>query len=82
LKELVLRIARGKKQILNEKEEQEKAPSKKLKEKIHACISSFQKIGTAVKEALEQGRKEGFDDKEVGKMIREEMLRAGLLDKL
>jgi hypothetical protein len=78
LKELVLRVARGKKQILNEKEEQEKAPSKKLKEKINACISSFQKIGTAVKEALEQGRKEGFADKEVGKMIREEMLRAGL----
>lgn len=78
MKELVLRIARGKKQILNEKKEQEKAPSKKLKEKIHACISSFQKIGTAVKEALEQGRKEGFADKEVGKMIREEMLRAGL----
>ena len=75
---LVLRIARGKMRKLNEKEEQEKAPSKKLKEKIHACISSFQKIGTAVKEALEQGRKEGFADKEVGKMIREEMLRAGL----
>jgi hypothetical protein len=64
-------------QMLSEKE-QEKARSKKLKEKIHACISSFQKVGTAVKEALEQGRKVGFTDKEIGKMIREEMLRAGL----
>jgi hypothetical protein len=57
--------------------QKEKAPSKKLKEKIHACISSFQKLGTAVNEALEQGRKEGFADKEIGKMIRDEMLQAG-----
>jgi hypothetical protein len=63
--------------VLMEKEK-EKAPSKKLKEKIHACVSSFRKVGTAVKEALEQGREEGFTDKEIGKMIREEMLRAGL----
>jgi hypothetical protein len=58
--------------------QKEKAPSKKLEEKIHACISSLQKLGTAVNEALEQGREEGFSDKEIGKMIREEMLRAGL----
>jgi hypothetical protein len=57
--------------------QKEKAPSKKLKEKIHACISSLQKLGTAVNEALEQGREEGFSDKEIGKMIREEMLQAG-----
>jgi restriction endonuclease Mrr len=57
--------------------EKEKAPSKKLKEKIHACISSFQKLGAAVNEALEQGRKEGFTDREIGKMIRDEMLQAG-----
>jgi hypothetical protein len=57
---------------------QEKAPSKKLKEKIHACVSPFQKLGVAVKDALEQGRVEGFTDKETGKMIREEMLRAGI----
>jgi hypothetical protein len=57
--------------------QKEKAPSKELKEKIHACISSFQKLGTAVNEALEQGRKEGFADKEIGKMIRDEMLQAG-----
>lgn len=62
--------------MLMEKEK-EKAPSKRLKEKIHACIASFQKLGTAVYEALEQGRKEGFTDKEIGKMIREEMLQAG-----
>jgi restriction endonuclease Mrr len=62
--------------ILLEKEK-EKAPSKKLKEKIHACISSFQKLGAAVNEALEQGRKEGFTDREIGKMIRDEMLQAG-----
>jgi hypothetical protein len=53
-------------------------PSKELREKIHACVSSFQKVGTAVKEALDQGRKEGFTDKDIGKMIREAMLRAGL----
>ena len=58
--------------------QKEKAPSEKLKEKIHACISSLQKLRTAVNEALEQGREEGFSDKEIGKMIREEMLRAGL----
>ena len=58
--------------------QKEKSPSKKLKEKIHACISSLQKLGTAVNEALEQGREEGFSDKEIGRMIREEMLRAGL----
>jgi hypothetical protein len=62
--------------ILLEKEE-EKAPSEKLKEKIYACISSFRKLGTAVNEALEQGRKEGFTDREIGKMIRDEMLHAG-----
>jgi hypothetical protein len=55
----------------------EKAPSENLKEKIHACISSFQKLGAAVNEALEQGRKEGFTDREIGKMIRDEMLQAG-----
>jgi hypothetical protein len=32
--------------VLLEKEK-EKAPSKKLKEKIHACITSFQKLGNA-----------------------------------
>src|SRR5918999_6512144 len=58
--------------------QKEKSPSKKLKEKIHACISSLQKLGTAVNGALEQGREEGFSDKEIGRMIREEMLRAGL----
>jgi hypothetical protein len=52
-------------------------PSERLKEKIHACISSFQKLGAAVKEALEQGRTEGFTDREIGKMIRVEMLQAG-----
>jgi hypothetical protein len=52
-------------------------PSEKLKEKIHACMSSLQKLGMAVKEALEQGRKEGFTDREIGKMIRDEMLQAG-----
>jgi hypothetical protein len=57
--------------------EREKAPSKELKEKVHECISSFQKLGAAVNEALEQGRKEGFTDKEIGKMIRDEMLQAG-----
>jgi hypothetical protein len=41
--------------ILLEKEK-EKAPSEKLKEKIHACISSFQKLGAAVNEELEQGK--------------------------
>jgi hypothetical protein len=60
------------------KKEKEKAPSKKLKEKLHACASSFQKLGNAVNEVLEQGRQEGFTDREIGQMIREEMLRAGL----
>jgi hypothetical protein len=63
--------------MLMEKEK-EKSPSKKLKERIHACVSSFQKLGIAVNEALAQGREEGFSDKEIGKMIREEMLKAGL----
>jgi hypothetical protein len=58
--------------IMLMEKEKEKAPSKRLKEKIHACISSFQKLGTAVKEALKQGREEGFTDKEI--VIREEML--------
>jgi hypothetical protein len=57
--------------------EKQKAPSEKLKEKIHACMSSTQKLGAAVNEALEQGRKEGFTDREIGRMIRDEMLRAG-----
>jgi hypothetical protein len=63
--------------IMLMEKEKEKAPSMRLKEKIHACIASFQKLGTAVNEALEQGRKEGFTDKEIGKIIREEMLQAG-----
>jgi hypothetical protein len=44
-------------------------PSDRLKEKIHACVSSFQKLGAAVKEALEQGRKEGFTDTTIFKSL-------------
>jgi hypothetical protein len=57
--------------LLEKEKEKEKAPSEKLKEKIHACISSFQKLGGAVNEALEQGRKERFTDREIGKMGRD-----------
>ena len=54
-----------------------KKPSRVLERKINVCASNFKKLADSIKDALEQGRKEGFSDKEIGKMIREKMLQAG-----
>lgn len=54
-----------------------KRPSKILERKISACASNFKKLADSIKDALEQGRKEGFSDKEIGKMIKSKMLQAG-----
>src|SRR5215208_3521221 len=46
-------VSDQKKMVVLMEKDKEKAPSKKLKEKLYACVSSFRKVGTAVKEALE-----------------------------
>jgi type II secretory pathway component PulM len=60
-------------------------PSETLREKIQnfvadfkSCTTSFKKLEDAVKEALAQGRQEGYTDKEIGDMIRKELAAAGL----
>ena len=60
-------------------------PSETLREKIHdcvadfkSCITGFKKLDDAVKEALVQGRQEGYTDKEIGDMIRKELAAAGI----
>ena len=41
------------------------------------CVSTFGKLNNSVNKALEQGRKGGFADREVGDMIRTKLLSAG-----
>ncbi len=53
-------------------------PSKTLERKIDACVVGYKRLGNLFIETLEQGRKEGFRDLEVGSMIKERMLKAGI----
>jgi hypothetical protein len=55
----------------------DKKPSKKLQAKIRAIPTAFKKLEDSVYEALELGKEEGFTEKEIGQMIREEMVKAG-----
>jgi hypothetical protein len=54
-----------------------KQPSKTLNKLVDKCVSQFGKLNTTVNAALEQGRKEGFEDRQVGDMIRRKLLAAG-----
>jgi hypothetical protein len=56
----------------------DKRPSAKLQEKIRACVSIFRSANAIVNEVIEMGKSEGFTPKEIGNLIREEMLRSGL----
>jgi hypothetical protein len=56
----------------------DKRPSAKLQEKIRACASAFRSLNDIVDEVIEDGKSEGFTHKEIGNLIREEMLRSGL----
>lgn len=53
-------------------------PSERLLARIHECVTGFKKLQDAVNDALEQGHREGYSDKETGDMIRKEMIAAGL----
>jgi hypothetical protein len=57
---------------------QKHKPSKTLERKLDACVRGFKTLGEAISDALKQGRAEGFEDKEIGKMIRDRFLKAGL----
>jgi hypothetical protein len=52
-------------------------PSSKLQAAIHDVVSCFQKTASAIDEAFEIGREEGFTDMEIGNMIRKEMRSVG-----
>jgi hypothetical protein len=56
----------------------DKRPSAKLQEKIRACVSTFRSLNAIVEEVIEDGKSEGFTPKEIGNIIREEMLKSGL----
>ena len=56
----------------------DKRPSAKLQEKIRACASTFSSLNAIFNEVIEIGKSEGFTPKEIGNLIREEMLRSGL----
>ena len=58
-----------------------KQPSDRLKQAINNCSLGFKKLADAIHEALELGKQEGFSPKEIGKMIREEMVRNGFTDR-
>ena len=58
-----------------------KQPSERLKQAINNCSLGFKKLADAIHEALELGKQEGFSPKEIGKMIREEMVRNGFTDR-
>lgn len=63
--------------MTNMRKLRKKKPSKELLKAVANIVGSFQKTTIAIEEALSIGRKEGFSDMEIGKMIREEMLAAG-----
>jgi hypothetical protein len=54
-----------------------KKPSKILEKLTDKCVSEFGKLNVAVNKALERGRLEGFEDRQVGDMIRRKMIAAG-----
>jgi hypothetical protein len=54
-----------------------KQPSKKLREKIGEVANHIRNCATAVNEALALGKEEGFSDKEIGLMIREQLKQLG-----
>jgi hypothetical protein len=55
-----------------------KEPSEGLKNLIKTAVSNAKKLRTIVQDAIELGRQEGFTDKEIGEMLREEAKAAGL----
>jgi hypothetical protein len=57
---------------------QKPKPSKTLDRKIDACVTGYKRLGNLFLETLEQGRKEGFKDLEIGNMIKARMLKAGI----
>jgi hypothetical protein len=54
-----------------------KEPSKKLQGAILNVVRSFQKTSVSIDQAFSIGREEGFDEIEIGNMVRKEMLAAG-----
>lgn len=55
-----------------------KKPSEKLLSAVRGSVLSFKTFTEQAAEAVEIGKKEGFTAKEVGDMIKEEVLKAGL----
>jgi hypothetical protein len=54
-----------------------KEPSKKLQGAILNVVRSFQKTSVSIDQVFSIGREEGFNDIEIGNMVRKEMLAAG-----
>ena len=57
-------------------------PSKKLEKLIANCVNEFAKLNRSVNLALEQGRKEGFTDLEIGKLICHKLITARFSDRI
>jgi hypothetical protein len=54
-----------------------KQPSEQLKQKLDNIVKHIQNCATLINEAFALGLKEGFSEKEIGKMIREQLARIG-----
>jgi hypothetical protein len=54
-----------------------KQPSKKLKQKLDDVVKHFRNCATVVDEAFALGKEEGFSEKEIGLMMREQLKRLG-----
>jgi hypothetical protein len=63
--------------MTNTKELTKNEPSKRLQGAILNMIRSFQKTSLSIDRVFSIGREEGFNDVEIGNMVRKEMLAAG-----
>jgi hypothetical protein len=54
-----------------------KQPSKKLLLKLDEVVKNFQNCATLVYEAFTLGKEEGFSEKEIGRMMRENLAKLG-----
>lgn len=52
-----------------------KQPSDRLKEAIVSCASGFKRLRDSIEDTLSIGRAEGFTDIQIGRMIKEEMMK-------
>lgn len=63
--------------MTNTTELTKKEPSKKLQGAILNVVKSFQKTSESINKVFAIGREEGFNDIEIGNLVRKEMLIAG-----